>query len=100
MEVLAGELVVAGMAPLQEEGRFLLDCTAEDDDDEEEVKALRPKSLMKLSICYRQTWNDRNKTYFASAFTVTSHVTQYHQQNVAVEGYHQQGKGKGKSGFV
>jgi len=55
VEVLAGELVVAGMAPLQEEGRFLLDCTAEDDDDEEEVKALRPKSLMKLSICYRQT---------------------------------------------
>jgi len=50
VDVLAGELVVVGMAPLQEDARFLVDCTAVDDE-EVEVKALRPKSLMKLSIC-------------------------------------------------
>ena len=47
--VLAGELVLLGADPLQADGRF----TAADED-KEAVKALIPRSLMKLSICYTQ----------------------------------------------
>jgi len=47
--VLAGELVL--LDPLQADGRL----TAEDDNEPAPaVKELRPRSLMKLSICYTQ----------------------------------------------
>jgi len=49
--VLAGELVLLDADPLQADGRL----TAEDDNETAPaVKELRPRSLMKLSICYTQ----------------------------------------------
>jgi len=59
--VLAGELVVFGAVPPEYDEICLLDCIAEDDA-EDELKAARPRSLMKLSICYRHARDNHNMT--------------------------------------
>jgi len=50
--VLAGELVLLGVEPLQAEERPTAD--EDEDDDDETVNDPRPRSLMKLSICHQQ----------------------------------------------